>query len=510
MSLLINTDSENIAEYLLDGKEDTRQALLTLQGGHSYGELRAASLNVAKYLMELGGMKGDRVLLVSENTFFWVAAYLGTLRAGFVCVPLPTTISPQDLDYILETTEARFAFLQARFAAKHAHRFREINLVTDDGLPSRDGMPSPPSLRQLQDSTRYSQHSLPPVQGSDLAALMFTSGSTGKPRGVMVTHSNIRANTESIIQYLRLTSEDRIMTVLPFHYCFGTSLLHTHLRVGGTLVLDPRFMYPEKILQRMQETECTGFAGVPSHYQILLSKTSLRKKSFPCLRYVQQAGGHLAPAFLRELREALPTTQIFVMYGQTEATARLSYLPPESLDKKCGSVGKAIPCVRLQVLNESGAEVHPGEVGEIVAEGENVTRGYWRAPEETAASFRDGKLYTGDLATLDDDGFIYIVGRAKDFLKCGGKRISCREIENRLLEFRCLLEAAVLAEPDDVLGEAVKAFLVPRMPDCKGFDDCLDAFCKEHFPQELCPKEVVLVDHLPKNSAGKVLKRDLG
>src|SRR5271157_467589 len=505
----MNIDPENIAEYLLDGKEETRQALLTLQGGHSYGELRSASTSVARYLVGAGGLKGDRVLLVSENTFFWVAAYLGILRGGFVCVPLPPTISPQDLDYILETTEARFAFLQTRFAAKHAHGFREINLVTDNGLPSRDGLPLRPSLGQPQDSARCSQHSLPSVRGSDLAALMFTSGSTGKPRGVMVSHSNIRANTESIIQYLQLTSEDRMMTVLPFHYCFGTSLLHTHLRVGGTLILDSRFMYPEKVLQHMQETECTGFAGVPSHFQILLRSSGLRKKAFPRLRYVQQAGGHLAPAFIRELKKALPGTQIFIMYGQTEATARLSYLPPEFLDKKLGSVGKGIPGVKLRVVDKSGRRVRLGEVGEIVAEGENVTLGYWREPAETASTFRKGALRTGDLATVDEDGFIYIVDRARDFLKCCGKRISCRQVENQLQEFECLLEAAVLAIPDEVLGEAVKAFLVARMPGCPAFEDCFRVFCKAHMLPQLVPREFVVMPVLPKNSAGKVLKRNL-
>lgn len=158
----------------------------------------------------------------------------------------------------------------------------------------------------------------------------------------------------------------------------------------------------------MQDTECTGFAGVPSHFQILLRRSSLRKNNFPYLRYVQQAGGHLAPQFIRELRGALPHTQIFVMYGQTEATARLSYVPPELLEKKIGSIGRGIPGVRLRVLNEWGDEVRPGEVGEIVAEGSNITQGYWRAPEESAISFRGGKLYTGDLATMDNDGYIYI------------------------------------------------------------------------------------------------------
>ena len=504
----MNADPKNIAEYLLDAKEEAKQALLTLQGSHNYGELRSASTAVAEYLVEAGGLKGDCVLLVSTNSFFWVAAYLGIMRAGLVCVPLPPTISPQDLDYVLETTQSRFSFLQTGFAAKHAHRFRENNLVTDNGLPSQDGMPARPSLEQVQDSAPYSQHSLPPVQGSDLAALMFTSGSTGNPRGVMVSHSNIRANTESIIQYLRLTSEDRIMTVLPFHYCFGTSLLHTHLRVGGILVLDPRFMYPEKVLRRMQETGCTGFAGVPSHYQILLRKTSLPKKSFPHLRYVQQAGGHLAPAFLRELHEALPTTQIFVMYGQTEATARLSFLPPEFLDSKMGSVGEAIPGVRIAVVNTSGKGVRPGEVGEIVAEGENVARGYWRAPEETAATFRDGKLYTGDLATVDDDGFIYIVDRAKDFLKCGGNRVSCKQLEQQLLECEDLLEAAVIGIPDDVMGEAVKAFVVPR-PGLVAVEERLRNFCKERLPFQVVPREIVVLNVLPKNAAGKVLKKSL-
>jgi long-chain acyl-CoA synthetase len=509
MPLPMTKDPANVAEYLLEGKEESRQALLTLHGSRSYGDLRAASFRVVRYLLGAGGRKGDRVLLVSENTFFWVAAYLGILRAGLVCVPLPPTISRQDLDLILETTEARYAFLQTRFAATHAHRFREINFVTDSGLPSRDGVLSRPDFAQLEDNIQRSHDSSPPIEGSDLAALMFTSGSTGKPRGVMVSHSNIRANTESIIQCLRLTSEDRMLTILPFHYCFGTSVLHTHLRVGGTLVLDSRFMYPEKVLQHMQETECTGFAGVPSHFQILLRNSSLRKKNFPRLRYVQQAGGHLAPAFIRELKDALPGTEIFIMYGQTEATARLSCLPPDLLDRKLGSVGKEIPGVKLRVVDESGCGVRVGEVGEIVAEGENVTLGYWREPAETARTFRNRTLYTGDLATIDEDGFIYVVDRAKDFLKCGGKRISCLQVENQLEEFECLLEAAVVAAPNEVLGEAVKAFLVARMPGCPYFEDCFREYCKKHMLPHLVPREFVVVAALPKNNAGKVLKRDL-
>jgi acyl-CoA synthetase (AMP-forming)/AMP-acid ligase II len=297
------------------------------------------------------------------------------------------------------------------------------------------------------------------------------------------------------------------MVVLPFHYCFGTSLLHTHLRVGGTLVLDSRFMYPEKVLQRMQDTECTGFAGVPSHYRILLDKTSLRKKNFPHLRYVQQAGGHLEAAAIQRLRRALPTTEVFVMYGQTEATARLSFLSPELLDTKLGSIGKGIPGVRLRIENE-GRPVQPGEVGEIVAEGENVGQGYWNNPEETARTFQNGRLHTGDMATVDEDGFIRIVSRARDFLKCGGTRISCQQLEQEILAYGNLQEVAVIAVPDDIMGEAVKAFVVPRS-NAQTTPEQVKRFCRTRLPFQLVPREIVVLDTLPKNDSGKVLKEQL-
>jgi long-chain acyl-CoA synthetase len=499
----------NVANFLLEGKPAGRMALRLLAEDISYGDLQAAVASFSRYFVEIGSRKGDRVILAGENSHFWVAAYLGILHAGLVCVPLPTALAAEDLEHVLRVTESRVAAVQSVFAAKHAALLRGFHLITDRDTTGLSGPLTQTHFAQIQAS--LSEDWVPPcaVQSDDLAALMFTSGSTGTPRGVMVSHRNIIANTESIIECLELTAADRMMTVLPFHYCFGTSLLHTHLRVGASLVLDSRFMYPEIILQRMQETACTGFAGVPSHFQILLRNSGLRSKSFPHLRHVQQAGGHLTPAFVQELKQALPGTEIFVMYGQTEATARLSCLSPKLLDTKLGSVGKGIPGVTLRVVDESGRGVRPGEVGEIVAEGENVTLGYWREPAETATTFRNQALHTGDLATVDEDGFIYIVDRAKDFLKCGGKRISCRQVENQLQEFECLLEAAVLATPDDVLGEAVKAFLVARRPDCPTFEDCFRAYCKEHMLPHLVPRDFVVVPALPKNSAGKVLKQKL-
>lgn len=489
-------DQRNVAQFLLSGKDPGRTALLFVHDHYSYGDLQRRVEQVARAILALGGEEGDRIVLVGENSFFWVSTYLGVLKAGRVCVPLSDTITSKELAFVLRNTEARAIFVENTNAARRLLDHAEVRIVSDSEIDTLA-------------ADHRSSGSFPDVDADDLAALMFTSGSTGQPRGVMVTHGNIIANTESIIQYLRLTEGDRILAVLPFHYCFGASLLHTHLRVGGSLVVEPRFIYTEAVLQRMIDTACTGFAGVPSHFQLLLRNSTLCQKSFPHLRYMQQAGGHLPPSVIHELCASLPTTQVFIMYGQTEATARLSYLPPECLPAKIGSIGRGIPGVILRVLNDAGEDVRPGEVGEIVARGANVTRGYWRAPQETDASFKDGELRTGDLATVDSDGFIYVVDRAKDFLKCGGERISCRRIEEELLAFDGLLEAAVIAVPDEVLGEAAKAFVVPGSEEDHGLGERLSAFLKTRLPSQAIPRQFVVLPLLPKNSAGKVLKTRL-
>jgi long-chain acyl-CoA synthetase len=498
----------NVVDFLLEDYGPERCALQFLQSACTYAELKASIECLAIRLMTTaGGNIGDRAVLIGDNSLFWASGYLGTMRAGMVCVPLPASVSATELSQVLKTTEARVVLAQAGIAVKNQALLEGLHLITDRPVPNLPGLASQDSFNEIRSSNQCNPTNWPRVESNDLAALMFTSGSTGEPRGVMVSHRNIIANTESIVEYLELTASDRIMTVLPWHYCFGASLLHSHLRVGGSLVVDPRFMYPENVLQNMIDSRCTGFAGVPSHFQILLRSSTLKKRTFPHLRYVQQAGGRLAPVFVNQLRDALPDTRIFLMYGQTEATARLSYLPPEFLDSKSGSIGKGMPGVHLRVVNESGQDVHPGEVGEIIAKGDNVTLGYWKAEDETALSYSGGVLRTGDLATVDDDGFLHIVDRARDFLKCGGERISCRKIEDILLELEDILEVAVVGIPDDVQGEAVKVFAVPTTRrDSPEFIDRLNTFCKDKLPAKLQPKEIVVLSALPKGSTNKVLK----
>jgi long-chain acyl-CoA synthetase len=496
----------NVCQYLLENQQG-ESTLLSLEKSYSHTALSEAAGAIARFLVESGGLKGDRAILIAPNDFFWVAAYLGILQAGLVCVPLHRRFSAPEMKAILESVEAKFAFVDHGSLARVLPELAEATVLCDRRTRLQNGSELP-AFEDIIESGG-GEFRFADLNADDLAALMFTSGTTDVPKGVMISVRNIIANTNSIIKYLALDSSDRIMAVLPFHYCFGASLLHTYLRAGGSIVMDSRFMYPDQVLARMIETRCTGFAGVPSHFQILLRRSNIRRMKFPDLRTVQQAGGHLAPAFVNELRQVLPTAKIFLMYGQTEATARLSYLAPEVIGTKIGSVGKAIAGVTLSVIDEAGRSVAPGEVGEIVAEGENVSSGYWRDANETSKYFRNGKLYTGDLATLDGEGFIYIVDRTKDYLKCRGERVSCRFIEDQLLDSELLVEAAVIGIPDAVMGEAAKAFVVLRDRNLELWEEQVREHCRLRLPLHLIPKEIIALRSMPKNDSGKVMKHVL-
>jgi acyl-CoA synthetase (AMP-forming)/AMP-acid ligase II len=313
------------------------------------------------------------------------------------------------------------------------------------------------------------------------------------------------SNTRSIVEYLELTSSDRVLAVLPFFYVYGKSLLNTHIAVGGSVIIENRFLFPQLAVDALERDGATGFAGVPSTFAILLEKTNFAKRGFPALRYVTQAGGAMAPALIRRLIDALPGKRVFVMYGATEAAARLSYVPPEALAGKIGSVGRAIPNVELRLLKEDGAPAATGEVGEIVARGSNVMEGYWNDPEETAQVLdRDG-YHTGDLAVADADGFLRIVGRKREMIKSGAHRIAPKEIEETILEHASVLEAAVIGVPDAVLGESIRAFIVAR--EGLAIDpDGIAAFCRERLASYKVPQRFELRDALPKNAAGKIMK----
>lgn len=496
-----------VVDLLDNDAPDEKSALLTLQGNVSYGELRLRVRRLAGYLQHCGLQPGERVLLIAESSAFWVCAYLGIALAGGVCVPLPVLSDKRSLEECILRTDPRCTVIQSHLLRRLAGSLVMSGPVIVDQLPPQktSGLRLH-TMADIEDES-FNRTNLPLVADNDLAAIMFTSGSTARPRGVMISHGNIRSNTRDIITALDLVASDRIMSVLPFFYCFGTSLLHTHLKVGGSIVIDNRFLFPDKVLRRMIDTACTGLAGVPSTFQILLRQSSLKRMHFPALRKVQQAGGRLPGTFIRELEAALPDAALFIMYGQTEATARLSCIHPSERLRHPDSIGRGLSHVRLEVLNAAGMPVSPGEVGEIVASGPNIASGYWDEPEASGETFRDGRLHTGDLATIDEEGFISIVDRAGDFLKCGGNRVSCREIEESIHNFEGIVAAAVVGIPDDLLGEAVCLFAVHPKGEAAKAD--LLRFCAKNLARHVVPHKIVFLQNLPQNSSGKYDKPTL-
>lgn len=494
----------NLFDYLLDNGAPGDPAFIQDGATTTYGELRCMAEAVARSLAESGVSFQDRVGILAENSPFWAAAYLGILKTGAIATPLPSRLTADDLGRYSEAIACK-AYCIDNFLLKKYSTFIPAKsvLVLKNNIINL----KPETVEQGLKSTAGSL-STPVDPAKDLAALMFTSGSTGQPNAVKVTHQNIRANTDSIIAYLGLKADDRMMVILPFHYCFGTSLLHTHLRVGGSLVINNYFQYVEDVLNEMETSACTGFAGVPSTFQALLSNKSFRHRQFPDLRHVQQAGGKLSEKYINELRSLLPSrVKLYIGYGQTEATARLSALPPEKLGEKTGSIGHGIPGVSLQILNKHDMRVQQGEVGEIVAEGDNVTSGYL-FPDPSKNPFRNGKLYTGDLAYADEDGYLYVVGREKDFIKPSGYKVMTATIESALLEIPEVAEAAVTGMPHEQLGEAAKAFVVVKQGHDLSIDQVLE-FCKTKLPAYAVPRRIEFTHDLPKNSAGKILKNKL-
>ena len=489
----------NAGEFMLGADVASDQpALLESPRLVTYGELRAATNRWMAALAQQGAARGARCLLIADNSSAWVAAYLAILKSGLIAVPLSTKIEGPQLTEIIASAKPILAVISARLWSQLEQ------YIPDDCNVVLDEPAAPPDGRAVC-VAQFAASPAPPTVGVDdqreLAALFFTSGSTGAPRGVMVSHRNLIANTESILAYLNLRHDDRVLQVLPMHYCFGASLLHTHLRAGASIVIENNFLFPDRALQTMRATGCTGFAGVPATYQILLRRSAFSRTAFPQLRYLLQAGGKLSNLFIEELSLAQPQTQLFVMYGQTEATARLSYLPPALLPTKLGSIGRGIPGVTLRVVDDAGLAVAPGAVGQVLAKGQNIALGYWNAPAETAEVFREGWLHTGDMATVDSDGFIFIVGRSKEFLKLGGTRVACQQIEQVVLGFAGTVEAAVVGMPDEFLGEAAALFIAH--PQGKAIQAELVQFLCDHLPPTYRPRKTIFCSDLPLNASGK-------
>jgi amino acid adenylation domain-containing protein len=494
-----------VSQFLEDSARRTPGAVALIESSRrtTYGELDQLANRYGRLFRQHGVGRGDRVIIAVDNGLEMVAAYFGTLKAGGVAVPLPAGPRSDRLSHAVIDCTPRIAVIDSATATavKPGSPLASVPgvFVTGSDAP-------PPPFTNLAGAVAAIADAAEPVDQSerDLAAIIYTSGSTGEPRGVMLSHRNFVANTRSIVAYLGLTAADRVLCVLPFSYVYGLSLLHTHVAVGGSLVIENRSAYPNVVLSAMQEHEVTGFAGVPSTFALMLRRSIVDEVQLPCLRYVTQAGGPMPPAQITEWLRRGPRADFFVMYGATEAAARLAYLPPADLSRKLGSIGRAIPGVEIIVLTESGVGAQAGEVGELVARGENISSGYWKNPQETALRFSPLGYRTGDLGYADEDGYLYLVGRQHDMLKVGAYRVGVKEIEDVLHAHPAVSEAAVVGAPHEMLGEAPVAFVALKTA-VDDLQNTLRAHCAAQLAAYKVPLRVVQQHELPKlPGAGKL------
>ncbi|HXG46707.1 MAG TPA: AMP-binding protein, partial [Methylomirabilota bacterium] len=471
---------------------------------------------LAQALVARGVRRGDRVAIYLPNAVEAVVAIFAALKADAVFVPVNRTTKAEKLLYVLNNCTA-------------------AALITDDRMPPNLGarlLQDVPSLRVLVvagsatgaalDDPRWLDFAgaqkefapRPPARrniDTDLACLIYTSGTTGEPKGVMSDHSNVVFASGSIISYLGNVEDDIVLNVLPLSFDYGLYQVLMTFRFGGTLVLENSFAYPAETLKRMVEERVTGFPGVPTIFAMLLNM-DVSAFDLSRLRYVTNTAAALPPSHITAIRQKFPGVTLFSMYGLTE-TKRTLYLPPEWLDRKPGSVGIPIPGTEAWVEDEQGRRLGPGQVGELVVRGRHVMRGYWGAPEATAARFRPGPIpgervcYSGDLFRMDEEGCFYFVGRKDDIIKSRGEKVAPREVENVLHALPGVVEAAVVGVPDPILGQSIKAVLVSRDP--KLTANAVLAHCRAHLEDFMVPKLVEFRQTLPKSPSGKVRKEEL-
>lgn len=479
----------------------SRIALIASGEEWSYGRLYQRALQYAGAFRAMELDAGSRIGLLMENGAEYVASYFGTFMAGMIAVPMDPKATVSFLTSVVDDSEALV------LVKTDAQSVKAKEVIASQSsvrwlLSASENRTGVEGIRHMAVNDAKPLAASISCCPSAPAVINFTSGSTGRPKGVVMSHGAILANTRSIVSYLELSECDRMMQILPLSYCFGASLLHTHFMMGGSVVLDNRFMYPGSVMANMRRTCCTGFAGIPNTYHTLVTKTDIRHERYPDLRFCLQAGGRMDPALVDTVRAAIAPAKLYVMYGQTEASARLTYLDPAKWAEKRGSVGVPIPGVRIKVATENGDELPPGTLGEIWARGENLMSGYWKQPEETSRTLVDGWLRTGDLGRMDGEGFLFIEGRARNIIKSHGFRISPFEIEDALRTHPSVNEAVALGLTDSAAGEMVAAVLSLR-PGSEATEIEIIRHCKRILAPHKVPQRVMILPELPKSASGK-------
>lgn len=482
-----------------------KTALIEAGQNHSYQALDDASTHLAYSLHHLGVRRGDRVVVCLGNRVETVIAFYAILKAGAVVSNVGAETTPEQLRYIVTDLAADVVITDAKQQQALAEQPPQWLVLVDEGVESTGVV----LYQKLLVSGALSRPILPTVLDVDLASIIYTSGSTGQPKGVMLTHRNMLAALFSLNAYLGYQDTDTTLCSLPLSFDYGLYQLLMTISVGGTLLLEPAFLWPILLIKTFKAHPVTIVPLVPTMLTLLHDYASRHNLGFPQVRLISNTGAALRPNHISKMKALFPQAQVFSMYGLTECK-RCTYLPPQDLAAKPNSIGIAIPNTELWLIDEAGDRIaEPGQIGQLVIRGATVMAGYWRKPEATAQKLKDGPLphekvlHTGDLCYIDKEGYLYFEGRLDQVIKSRGLKVSPVEVEQHLYALAGVKSAMVLGvvEADE---EAFLHAFVQTEQDVKLTTEAILQHCQAHLPPYKVPKSIKLLDSLPRTSNGKI------
>ena len=509
--------SDLIHDFIFSTASRTPHAEALVYGARrlDYAELARTVRGAADALLAAGLARGERVAVYLEKNIENVAAMFGAAAAGGVFVPVNPLLKPEQVAYIMADCNVRVLVTSAdrlRLLAPSLALCPDLRLVIATGaLPEAGAVPVPVLGWDSAMAAPAAVVAAHRVIDTDMAAILYTSGSTGKPKGVVLSHRNMVAGAVSVSTYLENTAADRLLAVLPLSFDYGLSQLTTAFRVGATAVLINHLL-PRDILKAVVAENITGLAAVPP---LWLQVAGLDWPADCTLRYLTNSGGAMQRPTLDALRRALPNARPFLMYGLTEAF-RSTYLPPDELDRRPDSMGKAIPNAEVMVLRPDGTECEAGEPGELVHRGALVSLGYWNDTAKTAERFKpfvsvhggltltEMAVWSGDTVRKDEQGFLYFISRNDEMIKTSGYRVSPSEVEEVVYAREQVAEAAAIGAAHPTLGQAIVVIALAK-PGLTLTAAELLAACKPHLPAYMLPQKIVIADaSLPRNPNGKI------
>jgi long-chain acyl-CoA synthetase len=513
--MLLHQFFENTAKHLPD-----KVALVCDDHRYTYFELGKRVEKLAMLLSTRGVNRGDRVAIFLDNSIEMVVGIFAALRIGAVFMPVNARTKHDKLIFVLSDARAsalithvalRGIWESALTAKTTIHTcVVAFDADVDASRPTFHGTcVAYPGPDDSFPNTLADPHTI----DQDLASIVYTSGSTGNPKGVMLTHLNMVSAVNSVNGYLRHSENDVILCALPLAFDYGLYQLLMSVAAGATLVLERSFAFPIGILERMAAERVTVFPGVPTIFSTLMNLKNLERFDLSSLRMVTNTAAALSEEHIRRLRVLFPQATLYSMYGLTECK-RVTYLPPEQLDERPTSVGRGMPNEEVWLVDDAGKRLPNGSTGELVIRGSNVMRGYWENPVETSKSLKPGPipgemvLYSGDIFRTDDEGWLYFVARRDDIIKSRGEKVSPREVENAIYSLDGVLDAVVVGVQDDLLGQAVKAFVVRKDGYALSERDVI-RHCLARLENFMAPKHVEFVLELPRTDTGKLKRTGL-